>query len=134
MDGPYRNSMANNCSSVKFHILVLGTFSHFLLTTNSSSNFFIYCMMSTEFRVTIAVSICAWFLKCQFGSLLQTRKKIDYETNSIFCWVRTWFLQATQAVKIKFELEKKNQVWIEIDFFFEFVINSQIDISKIKHR
>ena len=51
MDWSYRNSMANNCSSVKFHILVLGTFSHFLLTTNSSSNFFIYCMMSTEFRV-----------------------------------------------------------------------------------
>ena len=24
---------------------------------------------------TLTVSICAWFLKCQFGSLLQTRKK-----------------------------------------------------------
>merc|ERR1712008_5569 len=57
MDGFYRNSMANNCSSVKFHILVLGTFSHFLLTTNSSSNFFIYCMMSTEFRDLLKTAI-----------------------------------------------------------------------------
>lgn len=47
----YRQSIATNCSSVKFHILVLGTVSHLLLTTNSSLNFFIYCLMSTEFRV-----------------------------------------------------------------------------------
>ena len=48
----YRQSIEKNCSSVKFHILVLGTISHLLLTTNSSLNFFIYCLMSTEFRVS----------------------------------------------------------------------------------
>ena len=32
------------------------------------------------------------FLKSQFMRLLQTRKKIDFRTNLIFCRVRTWFL------------------------------------------
>ena len=32
-------------------------------------------------KLTYAVSICAWFVKCQFGSLLQTQKKIEFETN-----------------------------------------------------
>ena len=31
-----------------------------------------------------AVSICARFLKCQFGSLLQTRNFFDFESNLIF--------------------------------------------------
>ena len=66
-------------------------------------------------NILFAVSICAWFLKCQFGSLLQTRKKNRFR-NSIFFRVWTLFLQATQAVKIKFELDKKSS--FEIDFFF----------------
>ena len=69
----------------------------------------------------VTVSICAWFLKCQFGSLLQTRKKIVFEANSIFCRVRTWFLQAIQAVKIKFEVDKKSSLFRN-RFFFEFEI------------
>ena len=44
------------------------------------------------------VSICAWFLKCQFGSLLQTRKKIDFETNSIFCRVQTCLCSLQQSI------------------------------------
>lgn len=51
----YRQSIATNCSSVKFHILVLGTISHLLLTTNSSLNFFVYCLMSSEFRVSTRI-------------------------------------------------------------------------------
>ena len=37
-------------------------------------------------------------------------------------------MQATQAVKIKFELEKKNK-FDSKSIFFKFVINSQIDIQ-----
>ena len=84
-------------------------------------------------RQSRCLFICAWFLKCQFGSLLQTRKKIAFEANSIFCWVRTWFLQATQAVKIKFELEKKSS-WFWTRFFSEFEINCEIQNSKIECR
>ena len=43
-----------------------------------------------KIRISYAVSICTWFLKCQFGSLLQTQKKNDFESN--FFQIRTWFL------------------------------------------
>ena len=46
---------------------------------------------------------------------------------------KNWFLWATQAVKIKFEIEKKSSL-ICNRFFLEFVIDFQIDISKIKYR
>ena len=48
-------------------------------------------------------------------------------------WFRNWFLQATQAVKIKFELEKKSS-WFWTRFFSEFEINSEIQNSKIECR
>ena len=32
-------------------------------------------------------------------------------------WFRNWFLQATQAVKVKFELDRKNQVGFKLNFF-----------------
>ena len=66
------------------------------------------------------VSICAW-LNVNLGV---TWKKIDFETNSIFCRVRTWFLQATQAVKIKFELDKKLSLF-QNQFLFEFEIEKK---------
>ena len=53
-----------------------------------------------RFHTRVAVSICALFLKYQFGSLLQTqkKKKINFETNLIFCWVRTWSLCRMQTL------------------------------------
>ena len=70
------------------------------------------------------ISSDTWFFFNFEMSSLKIKKSI---------WFRNWFLQATQAVKIKFELEKKSSL-IRNQFFFKFVINSQIDISKIKHR
>ena len=56
------------------------------------TEYFFNLLLEASTDQTYAVSICAWFLKCQFGSLLQTRKKIDSESNLIFFRVRTWFL------------------------------------------
>ena len=38
------------------------------------------------------MSICAWFLDIRFGLLFQTRKKIKFKINWIFCPVRNRFL------------------------------------------
>ena len=40
--------------------------------------------VSKQTKQALTVSICAWFLKCQFGSLLQTRKKKSISN-------QTWF-------------------------------------------
>ena len=49
--------------------------------------FYLYSYI-TRYKISfdhyLTVSICAWFLKCQFGSLLQTQKKINFESNLIF--------------------------------------------------
>ena len=61
----------------------------------TNSFYFLHRKRSSKFMsyyLTIAVSICAWFLKCQLGSLLQTWNKIDFESNLIFFRVWTWFL------------------------------------------
>ena len=50
-------------------------------------------------RQTNALSICTWFLKNQLSSI-----------NWIFCLVWTWILQATQAVKIQYELDQKSSL------------------------
>ena len=47
----YRQSLANDCYAVKLWTLVTATVSHLLLTLNSSTNFFVYCLMSTDFRL-----------------------------------------------------------------------------------
>ena len=49
------------------------------------------------------IDILTWFLNLIF--------EIDFLTwffNLIFCVFQTWFLQATQAVKVKFEKDKKS--------------------------
>ena len=56
-------------------------------------NYFIISNVVSLFKfmyMLYAVSICAWFLKCQFGSLLQTRKKNQFQIKLDFFWVRTW--------------------------------------------
>jgi len=46
----YRRSMEMDCHAVKLWTLVTATVSQLLLTLNSSLNFAIYCLMSTDFR------------------------------------------------------------------------------------
>ena len=53
-----------------------------------------------------AVSICAWFLKCQFGSLLKTRKKFDFKSNLIFFSSSNLIFTACVACKNQF----RNQI------------------------
>ena len=63
------------------------------------------------FEATFAVSICAWFLKCQFGSLLQTWKKnwfrikLDFfsSSNLIFTACVACKNQVRTRKKIKFD-------------------------------
>ena len=61
--------------------------------------------------------ICTWFLKNHFGKI----KFDDLEFWSISNWIFTpsaacknqfwnWFLQATQAIKIKFKIDKKSSL------------------------
>jgi hypothetical protein len=45
-----RASIKNGCFGVPFWALIGAAVSHFLITFNSSVNFFIYCFMSTIFR------------------------------------------------------------------------------------
>ena len=46
----YRRTFGTDCNAVKFNTLVIGTLSGLMLTVNSSFNFVIYAMMSSEFR------------------------------------------------------------------------------------
>ena len=45
-----RASINNGCLGVPFWALIGVAVSHFLITVNSSANFFIYCFMCTTFR------------------------------------------------------------------------------------
>ena len=69
----------------------------------------LFLLEYSHFHEPHPLLICTWFLKNQVR-----------QTGFLACKnrFRNWFLQATQAVKTKFEL-KKNQVWFEIDFFFQ---------------
>ena len=49
------------------------------------------------------LSICTWFFKTSIPR--------NWFLNLFFCRFQTWFLQATQAVKIKFELDKKSSLF-----------------------
>ena len=40
----------HNCGGVALWVLVIGLISHFLLSCNSALNFFLYCVMSEQFR------------------------------------------------------------------------------------
>ena len=51
---------------------------------------------------SFTVSICAWFLKCQFGSLLQTRKKKHFKSNLIFFLSSYLIFTACVAYKNQF--------------------------------
>ena len=56
------------------------------------------------FQLLVTVSICAWFLKCQFGSLLQTQKKTNNQSslNLIFAGYTGSKNQVRTRPKIKF--------------------------------
>ena len=58
---------------------------------------------------SIAVSICTWFLKCQFGSLLQSQKKIQFRNKLDFLLSSNLIFTACVACK--------NQFRNQIDFF-----------------
>ena len=77
-------------------VRVVRPFLHcFSALANSVKKFFPFFLSSsfaTKRKLTYAVSICAWFLKCQIGSLLQTRKKSISNQTWFFFQVRTWFL------------------------------------------
>ena len=45
-----RASIHNNCASFPFWAMISASVSQFLITVNSSVNFFIYCFMSRQFR------------------------------------------------------------------------------------
>ena len=70
------------------------------------------------------VYLCLIFEMSILEFITNSKKKINFETNSIFRRVRTWFLQATQAVKIKFELNKKSSLFRN-RYFFEFEIEKK---------
>ena len=75
-----------------------------------------------------------WNIECHsIFFQFQTGKKINFETNSIFLSSSNLIFTACVACKNRVRTRKKNRVSKSI-FFFEFVINSQIDISKIKYR
>lgn len=52
-----RSSIKNGCFGVPFWALVGVPVSHFLITFNSSVNFFIYCFMCTTFRRILLANI-----------------------------------------------------------------------------
>ena len=70
----------------------------------SKTCYYMRCVSTHNF--TFAVSICAWVLKCQFGSLLQTRNKIDFESNLIFFSSLNLIFNAYVAYKNQF----RNQI------------------------
>ena len=68
------------------------------------------------------LSICTWFFKISISrnGFLNLIFELDFWTrflNLIFCLFRTWFLQATQAVKIKFEIDKRIKLKINTNRF-----------------
>ena len=82
------------------------------------------------------VSICAWFLKYRvsldFFSISNSKKnrfrnKLDFLSSSKLIF--------TACVACKNQVRTRQKIeFVSKSIFFEFVINSQIDISKIKHR
>ena len=63
------------------------------------------------------LSISTWFLKYRVSLDFFSILKYQDEKIKKSIWFRNWFLQATQAVKVKFELDRKNQVCFKLDFF-----------------
>ncbi|TRY70052.1 hypothetical protein TCAL_04844 [Tigriopus californicus] len=55
-----RISIKQDCNGVSLWAFIWASVSHFLMTLNSSVNFFIYCFMSTTFRQTLF----GYFKKC----------------------------------------------------------------------
>ena len=84
-------------------------------------------------QMIIPLSISTWFLKYRVSLEFFSISKYQVWNIKKSIWFRNWFLQATQAVKIKFELEKKSS-WFWTRFFSEFEINSEIQNSKIECR
>ena len=81
-----------------------------------------------------AVSICAWFLKCQFGSLLQTRKKKLISN-------QTWFffefeLDFYCLCSLQKSISKSNWFFNFLNLIFRNWKKNWVtlDISKIKWR
>ena len=48
----------HNCGGVALWVLVIGLISHFLLSCNSALNFFLYCVMSEQFRCELKKLFC----------------------------------------------------------------------------
>ena len=112
----------NNCRHLKIKRIVFRAEINSMLTNNWP-----------KLKVTNAVSICAWFLKCQFGSLLQTWKKSSLK--------QTWFFLSSSNLTFTACVAFKNQFRNQINFFifsswyFEIEKNQvKHDISKIKWR
>ena len=62
-----RASIKNGCFGVPFWALIGVAVSHFLITVNSSVNFFIYCFMSPTFRRIFIVYLkkVKYILNCE---------------------------------------------------------------------
>ena len=81
--------------------------------------------------MTAAVSIFTWFLKCQFGSLSQTRRKIDLESNLIFFSTSNLIFTACVAYKNQF----RNQIDFLIFHTWYFEIEKNLsDIQYFKNQ
>ena len=63
------------------------------------------------------LSISTWFLKYRVSLDFFSISKYQDEKMKKLIWFRNWFLKATQAVKVKFELDRKNQVGFKLNFF-----------------
>ena len=92
-----------------------------------------FLFQNVAYWLTIPLSISTWFLKYRVSLEFFSISKYQVWKIKKSIWFRNWFLQATQAVKIKFELEKKSS-WFWTRFFSEFEINSEIQNSKIECR
>ena len=68
------------------------------------------CLYHIFSRATRYITISTWFLKYQVSLIFFFNFEISSLRNQKSIWFRNWFLQATQAVKIKFELEKKKSL------------------------
>ena len=75
------------------------------------------CELTPE--LALPLLICAWFLKC-----------LVYELD--FCLFRTVFLQATQVVKIKFEIVKRSSSKIKFKnhFLWTWDFKNQVQINR----
>ena len=124
------------CIQIRLDLWYVEKRKSIFLNIQHSEDSFVLKKFDSTAIITRCLSVLD-FWNVNLGVYYKLEKKSISNHTWFYFQVRNWFLQATQAVKIKFELDKKSSLFRN-RFFFR-VSNWKknqvtLDISKIKWR